>query len=113
RLPALETWYQVSPALFKFSVKAPKAITHFKQFIGTERMMNDFYGTLREGLKDKLGCVLFQMPPRMAYKQAKLNRIIESLDPTFTNILEFRHETWWKAEVYNTLARHNITFSGI
>lgn len=113
RLPALETWYQVSPDTFKFSVKAPKAITHFKQFIGTERMINDFYGTLREGLKDKLGCVLFQMPPRMAYKEAKLNQIIENLDPTFANVLEFRHETWWNAEVYYTLARHNITFCGI
>ncbi|MEJ7681931.1 MAG: DUF72 domain-containing protein [Segetibacter sp.] len=68
---------------------------------------------LQEGLKDKLGCVLFQMPPRMAYKEEKLQQIIDSLDPAFTNVVEFRNETWWTAEVYNKLAQHNITFCGM
>jgi uncharacterized protein YecE (DUF72 family) len=55
RLPALEVWYNTSPEDFCFSVKVPKAITHFKQFNDTHRMLNDFYETSREGLKEKLG----------------------------------------------------------
>ncbi|HEX8461264.1 MAG TPA: DUF72 domain-containing protein [Segetibacter sp.] len=113
RLSDLENWYNKSPELFSFSTKAPKAITHYKQFIGTEQMMSDFYGTTREGLKDKLGCILFQMPPRMAYRQEKLERIIGSMNPSFTNVLEFRHESWWNAEVYNRLSQNNITFCGM
>jgi len=113
RLSVLEPWYNESPAQFSFSVKAPRAITHYKQFIGTKQMMDDFYGTIREGLKDKMGCALFQLPGRIGYKQEKLEQIIENLDPTFTNVLEFRHESWWNAEVYNKLSQHNITFCGM
>jgi len=113
RLSSLEPWYNKSPGLFRFSVKAPRAITHYRQFINTGQWLTDFYGTIQEGLKEKLGCVLFQMTPRMAYKEAKLEQIIESLDPSFTNVLEFRHGSWWNQEVYNRLAAANITFCGI
>lgn len=113
QLSFLETWYKKSPEVFSFSVKAPRAITHYKQFNDSEQLIADFYGTIQEGLKDKLGCVLFQMPPRMAYKEEKLQQIIDSLDPSFTNVLEFRHETWWTAHVYNKLAQNNITFCGM
>jgi uncharacterized protein YecE (DUF72 family) len=71
------------------------------------------YGTIQEGLKDKLGCVLFQLPGRMKYKEEKLAQIIESLNPDFNNVLEFRNETWWNNEVYSKLAAHNITFCGM
>jgi uncharacterized protein YecE (DUF72 family) len=113
QLAFLETWYNKSPELFSFSVKAPRAITHYKQFNNAEQLTADFYGTIREGLKDKLGCVLFQMPPNMAYKEEKLEQIIHTLDPAFNNVVEFRNETWWTAEVYIKLARHNITFCGM
>jgi uncharacterized protein YecE (DUF72 family) len=113
RLPYLEEWYRKSPDLFKFSVKAPRAITHYKKFVDAQKYLQDFYGTSREGLKEKLGCILFQMPERMVYKEQKLEQIIESLDPAFTNVLEFRNASWWNQEVYNKLAAHNITFCGM
>lgn len=53
------------------------------------------------------------MPEAIGYKEQKLEQIIESLDPTFNNVLEFRNETWWNQEVYNRLASHNITFCGM
>jgi uncharacterized protein YecE (DUF72 family) len=113
RLPALQNWYDKSPKSFTFSVKAPKAITHYKKFIDKRRMLSDFYGTVQEGLKEKTGCILFQLPHQMGYKEGKLNQIIESLDPAFTNVVEFRNVTWWNQEVYNKLAAHNITFCGM
>jgi uncharacterized protein YecE (DUF72 family) len=113
RLSVLEPWYNNTPDNFRFSVKAPKAITHFKKFNDTQRMVNDFYGTSREGLKEKLGPILFQLPPILTYKEENLEKILDNLDPSFTNVLEFRHESWWNAEVYNKLAQHNITFCGM
>jgi uncharacterized protein YecE (DUF72 family) len=113
RLSVLEPWYNNSSDNFRFSVKAPKAITHFKKFKDTKRMVDDFYGTSREGLKDKLGPILFQLPPIVTYKEEKLEQILDNLDPSFTNVLEFRHESWWNAEVYNKLAKHNIAFCGM
>jgi len=109
-LSFVENWYKKSPEDFSFSVKAPRIITHYKQFIETKQLVDEFYGIIKEGLKEKLGCVLFQLPPRMKYREEKLQQIIENLDPDFTNILEFRNESWWNQEVYNTLSKHNITF---
>lgn len=113
QLSFLETWYKKSPAKFKFAVKAPKAITHYKKFNDTERMLSDFYNTIEEGLKDKLGCVLFQMPPRYNYTPEKLDKVINAMNPAFNNVLEFRHSSWWNFEVYNILAKNKITFSGM
>jgi len=113
RLSVLQPWYDKSPEKFRFSVKAPRAITHYKKFRDSKRYLDDFYGTTREGLKEKLGCILFQMPATIVYKEEKLEQIIESLDPSFNNVLEFRHESWWTGQVYNKLAENNITFCGM
>jgi uncharacterized protein YecE (DUF72 family) len=113
RLNVLETWYKKSPKKFSFSVKVPRAITHYKQFHETERMLSDCYGTIREGLQDKLGAVLFQLPGRSAYTEERLQRIVDSLDPGFNNVLEFRHPSWWNEGVYRTLGKHKISFCGM
>lgn len=112
RLAFLQNWYQKSPPGFTFSVKAPKAITHFKKFIDTETMLSDFYGTIREGLQDKSGPVLFQFFSNVQYSESLLSRIIGQLDPSFTNVLEFRHSSWWNPLVYERLAQHKIVFCG-
>ncbi len=109
----LKTFYDRSPEAFRFAVKAPRAITHYKKFIASTELMSSFYDTVNKGLKEKLGCILFQLPPRMAYTQEKIDHIISCLDPAFPNVIEFRHETWWNDKVYKQLARHNITFCGI
>src|SRR3954470_2907578 len=79
RLSVLQPWYDKSPEKFRFSVKAPRAITHYKKFRDSKRYLDDFYRTTREGLKEKLGCILFQMPATIVYKEEKLEQIIESL----------------------------------
>jgi uncharacterized protein YecE (DUF72 family) len=76
-------------------------------------MVDDFYGTVREGLKEKLGCVLFQLPPRAKYTEERLEKILSNIDDTFTNVLEFRNESWWNAEVYDKLSSKNIAFCGM
>ncbi len=113
RLATFESWYKKSPANFSFAVKAPRIITHFKQFHETAPIMAGYYSTIIEGLKEKLGAVLFQLPPRAAYSEEKLDRIIETMDPSFPNVVEFRHESWWNQSVYDKLAKHKITFCGI
>ena len=113
QLSFLEGWYKKSPGNFSFAVKAPRAITHYKKFVDTERLISDFYNTVAEGLKDKLGCVLFQLPPRYDYTDERLERIITSVDKSFTNVIEFRHTSWWNAGVYNELSKNKITFCGM
>jgi uncharacterized protein YecE (DUF72 family) len=113
QLSFLQNWYQKSPEQFRFSVKAPKAITHFKQFHDSADMITSFYDTINDGLRDKLGPVLFQLPPRFSYDEDRLERIIKNLNRSFNNVVEFRHVSWWREDVYNALAAHRITFCGM
>jgi uncharacterized protein YecE (DUF72 family) len=113
QLRFLQNWYDKSPAIFRFSVKAPRLITHYKLFKDSKRMLSDFYITSRDGLGDKLGCILFQLPDRVKFSEEMLTRIIDNMDPAFTNVVEFRHESWWKNKVYRKLSQHNIHFCSI
>lgn len=113
QLSFLQNWYQKSPDRFLFAVKAPRLITHYKKFDDTTSLLNDFYQTIQEGLQHKLGCVLFQLPAQLFYTDELLQKIIQQVKPAFTNVVEFRHPTWWQPHVYETLAQHHITFCSI
>ncbi|GAA4359493.1 DUF72 domain-containing protein [Hymenobacter saemangeumensis] len=112
QLSFLANWYAQSPPEFRFAVKAPKLITHFKQFNNVQQLLGDFYDVVGRGLLEKLGPLLFQLPPRLAYAPDRLARILDSLDPSFVNVLEFRHPSWWQEEVYQALRQRGISFCG-
>lgn len=113
QLSFLLNWYQKTPAHFSFAVKAPRLITHYKKFEGAESLLSDFYGTVQEGLKEKLACVLFQLPGQIIFSEELLQKIVHHLNPSFINVIEFRHSSWWNTKVRETLSRHHITFCGI
>ena len=113
KLEALEGWHARSPEHFRFTVKAPRLVTHYKKFHGAKREANDFYLLASRGLREKLGCVLFQLPPNLVYSDENLKNIVETLDASFVNVLEFRHESWWNEKVFEVLKREGITFCGI
>lgn len=113
QLSFLQNWHIKSPANFSFAVKAPRIITHYKKFNGTTDLITDFYKTVQEGLQAKLGCVLFQLPPNFHYSEENLEKLVKSLDPSFLNVMEFRHESWWNENVYSAFSKRNITFCGM
>jgi uncharacterized protein YecE (DUF72 family) len=108
-----KSWHARSPATFSFSVKAPRLITHFKKFRDVKSLMNDFYKITSKGLKEKLGCILFQLPPNLLYSEEKMHEITGNLCNSFTNAIEFRHKSWWNENTYKHLTEKNITFCGI
>jgi len=108
-----ENWYKKAPEHFIFSVKAPKEITHIKKFTDCEELISDFYTICDTGLKDKLGCVLFQFPPSYSFSEEKLQNIINNLNPKFKNVIEFRHESWWIDKVWDLFMENNITFCSV
>jgi uncharacterized protein YecE (DUF72 family) len=113
QLSFLQNWYGKSPAHFIFAVKVPRLITHLKKFNDTTSLLNDFYGIIQEGLQEKLGAVLFQLPAQIVYSERLLEQIILQTDKRFTNIVEFRHQSWWQASVFEALAQHQISFCSI
>lgn len=110
---SLDSWYTKSPAGFVFSIKAPKLITHIKKFAECEREIGDFYMACREGLKDKLGCVLFQLPPSFHYTPDRLELVLQSVNPDFKNVIEFRNESWWTQQVFDTFNKHRLIFCSV
>ena len=112
KLAPLQKWFITSPDDFVFSLKVPRIITHYKKFKGTEQLLADFYNVVQEGLGNKLGAVLFQLPPQFQYNAERLQLLISSVKKEYNNVIEFRHNSWWQQEVYNELGKHNISFCG-
>lgn len=110
RLLLLKRWYELSPVHFRFSIKAPRIITHFKQFRDVAADLNEFYELCTLGLQDKLGCILFQLPATLRYHEDLLALICTQLNSEYHNVIEFRHASWWHERVYQKLRQSNITF---
>jgi len=105
----VKNWASKAKSNFKYSLKVNKMITHNKKFIDTKDLVEQFY-SLASLLNDKLGCILFQLPPSIHKDINKLNEIISQLNPSYKNVIEFRHKSWWDPEVYKILEKNNITF---
>ncbi len=110
---SMKAWYDKSPDNFLFSVKAPKAITHSKRFNNVQEDVEKFYTICSEGLKEKLGFVLFQLPPSFDYSPEKLSSILNSLNTDFKNVVEFRNASWWIPEVFDALRAKGIIFCSV
>jgi len=105
RMPAesmLERWAQEVPDGFAFTLKAPRRITHDKRLKDVESDVAEF--TRRAAvLGDKLGVLLFQLPPFLRKDLPRLRDFLGSLPPGRRVAVEFRHASWRDDEVYETL----------
>jgi uncharacterized protein YecE (DUF72 family) len=110
---SFSTWYETSPADFLFTLKAPRTITHYNKFNEVKELIVDFYEVITTGLREKLGCVLFQLPPSFTYTEERLSLILENLNPSFNNVVEFRHISWWNNTVMTEFKNNHLTFSGL
>lgn len=110
---ALRNWYRRSPENFSFSLKVPCIVTHHKKFRDCRKEIRDFYSVISDSLGKKLGCVLFQIHPGIRYSEENLELIVRSLNPSFRNVVEFCHTSWWRDDVYRELERHNVTFCSV
>lgn len=70
----LKGWYQKTPENFHFTLKANRAITHTRKFHNTEQLTLNFYN-LAFLLREKLLCVLFQLPPFVHKNMELLEKI--------------------------------------
>ena len=109
RLPErsmLRTWRDAVPGDFVFAVKASRYITHMKKLNAPGAALRTFFRRI-EALGDKLGPVLFQLPPRWHCSPRRLASFLGSLSSHFRYAFEFRDQSWLMREVYDLLARAN------
>jgi uncharacterized protein YecE (DUF72 family) len=105
RMPAetlLERWAGEVPENFTFTLKAPRRITHLKQLKEVQSDVSEF--VRRAGvLGDKLGVLLFQLPPFLRKDVPRLRDFLAALPEGRRAAVEFRHASWQDEEVYETL----------
>jgi uncharacterized protein YecE (DUF72 family) len=106
----VNTWRrQLGRRRFVYTVKVCELITHVKRFSRTQELTKDF-GYIADLLGPHMGCFLFQLPPSFHYSPARLNRIVDQLDPKLRNVVEFRHRSWWNERVYAVFRDAGIIF---
>jgi uncharacterized protein YecE (DUF72 family) len=110
RLPAEKTfagWRSGSPEGFVFSVKASRYLTHLKRLLQPDEPLERLLERAK-ALEEKLGPLLYQLPPRFAPDLARLEAFLRALPRERINVIEFRDRRWLEEPVYDALRRHGV-----
>ena len=89
-------WAESTPPAFRFSVKLPKAITHERKLVDCGPLLDEFLGQAA-GLGDKLGCLLVQLPPSLAFEMRSATDFLDMLRTRWAGhvAMEPRHASWF------------------
>jgi len=112
RLPseqAFSNWRATSPEGFRYAVKVSRFITHIKRLKDVAEPIETFLQRARH-LNEKLGPLLYQLPPNMHRNDERLESFLPLLPKGLRHVIEFRHQSWLDEEVFDILRRHNIGF---
>jgi uncharacterized protein YecE (DUF72 family) len=110
RLPKRETfrnWKARTPDNFLWSVKGSKFITHTRRLENPAEPLDRLY-TVAAGLGEKLGVILFQLPPSLVYNENILRAFCKSLNPRVRHAIEIRHPSWINDQAFSLLSEFNI-----
>ncbi len=99
-------WAATVPESFRFVLKAPQRITHFSRLKDIDDNLRFFCETAA-GLGERLGALLFQLPPNFKKDTARLANLLALMAPGLRCACEFRHESWFADDVYELLRTYN------
>jgi uncharacterized protein YecE (DUF72 family) len=105
----LEEWRDEAPKGFVFSTKASRYITHMKKLKDPQASTKKFYERI-VFLGEKLGPILFQLPPHWKFNRQRLEEFLASLNDDFRYAFEFRDQSWINNDTYDLLKQHNAAF---
>ncbi|GAB6967699.1 DUF72 domain-containing protein [Komagataeibacter kakiaceti JCM 25156] len=110
RRTTYERWAASVPPAFRFSVKLPGTITHERRLIGCQALIERF-AEETDGLGDRRGPILVQLPPSLAYRGDVAERFMTDLKAAIPGaiVLEPRHASWFQPEVDQMLRRQQIS----
>ncbi len=104
-----QKWAKAVPKEFVFSVKANRYITHMKNLMVDREPINKLLDRSKP-LENKLGPILFQLPPQWNLNLDRLKDFIKLLPQNQRYVIELRNKTWYTKEVYNLLKDNNVGF---
>jgi len=106
RADVVEAWGEQVPKDFRFAIKASRRITHIRRLKNAIDETDYLIRTV-DVLKDRLGVILFQLPPNLPKDVARLQSFLDLLPLGTKAAFEFRHPSWFDDEVYESLRSEN------
>ena len=102
-------WRAQVPTEFRFTLKAPKRITHDKRLRAAD-VADSLQGfiTAASELGPQMAALLFQLPPNFKKDLPLLKEFLSLLPPKTTAAFEFRNASWLEDDVYEALRARNI-----
>jgi uncharacterized protein YecE (DUF72 family) len=100
-------WAAQTPSPYKLTLKAPRRITHDSRLRDCGPLLAAFCG-VAGSLGDKLGTLLFQLPPTAKKDLALLDTFLDDLPPGAMAAFEFRHLSWLDDDVFGRLRQRNL-----
>src|SRR4029079_14247668 len=110
RLPLVSTfegWREKAPPGFRYAVKVNRFITHMKKLLDCREEVDRFIALARP-LQEKLGPLLYQLPPSLQKNLERLENFLSWLPDDLEHVVEFRHKSWYDEEVLALLDRHGV-----
>ena len=103
-----ERWREVTPTDFCFAAKVPKTITHGAKLVGCEALLDAFVTEVSEGLGEKLGPLLVQLPPSLAFDADVAGAFFAALRQRSDRsiVCEPRHVSWFEPDAEALLVAH-------
>jgi uncharacterized protein YecE (DUF72 family) len=111
-LPKPETfdkWREQAPPGFCYAVKANRYLTQAKKLKECEEPLQRMMAAVRH-LGDRLGPMLYQLPPSMKINLERLEGFLRILPQGVASVFEFRNKDWYAAETYALLGRYGASF---
>lgn len=109
RASAFARWRDRLPAGFRFSVKAPRGLTHAKRLYAPELWVERIRRCWHE-LGDKRAVLLVQLAPDHHRDDARLGHFLAQLPPWLHVAVELRHPSWHDDAVFDLLERHQAAY---
>jgi len=103
---AFTAWRESSPDNFVFAVKVSRFITHIKRLRNLGSAVENFLSRACF-LENKLGPLLYQLPPNLKRNDEVLESFLSSLPQKYQHVFEFRHESWLDDSVFHILQQYN------
>jgi uncharacterized protein YecE (DUF72 family) len=105
----LRGWLDQVPEDFKFAFKANQRITHIKRLKDVAEFTADFATALQPlGAENRLGPVLFQLPPYSKCDAGLLREFLTCVPRGLKSAFEFRHPSWFCDEAYAVMREANV-----
>lgn len=108
KVELLAKWAEQVPESFRFVLKASQRITHLQRLRDCEDTLTYLLRTAAAGLGDRLGPLLFQLPPNFRADRDRLAGFLDLLPRERAAAFEFRHPSWDDPAIHDLLRERGV-----